>query len=265
MSNLLSDSKQSPPSNSPGSACCRDCLDKGICRRCLGKGVSPSLDKDGECCWKCSGTGRCLSCKAEPVQEILVQEKTPKVQARDSNRYGYDGNLLAINSCPDCHGTLVCHKCGGFGSPNSNRCRCGEKGDCRTCRDHVATLEKFVLEMSEGSFGPAEAVIARGLKSTGDDEQSSKTMHSVGGVGIGALIGSFIFPGVGTVVGGLIGKAIGENSNVSLDWRRADLYFALGFLYRATNRKAEAIQAWIKALSLKEDHEPSRFALKQVF
>lgn len=128
----------------------------------------------------------------------------------------------------------------------------------------MANLESFVREVVGGSFGPAEAAIARGLNAVGDDEQSTKSLHTIGGAGVGALVGTVLLPGVGTIVGGLLGKAMGEGTGVKLDWQRADLYFALGTLYGLTERKAEARQAWIKALTYKEDHEPSRLALKQV-
>jgi hypothetical protein len=127
----------------------------------------------------------------------------------------------------------------------------------------------FIRECQDKNFGAAEAAIARSLQETVASQEKAKSASSMGGLGAGAVIGTLLLPGVGTVVGGMLGKMFAEGSfspefDSLLAWERADLYFSLGMLYGITERKAEARQAWIKALTYKEDHEPSRLALKKV-
>lgn len=151
---------------------------------------------------------------------------------------------------------------------NGEQCRsCKGSKVCRKCHEHVAFLREFVHECSTSNLGPAEAVLIRALQWTVEAETQNKSVYGMKGMGGGTLLGTFIAPGVGTVLGGMLGKMLGDTVAVTdipdkLSWRRADLWFCMGLLYQMTNRSAEASQAWIKALTYKSDHEPSRFALK---
>ena len=54
----------------------------------------------------------------------------------------------------------------------------------------------------------ADAVVATNINATHAVKMSVKSPEVIAGASTGALIGTFVFPGVGTAVGGLIGGAV---------------------------------------------------------
>jgi hypothetical protein len=120
--------------------------------------------------------------------------------------------------------------------------------------------------MQAKQYGVAEAAIQRAINGTVDSEKNAKGNWQLGGMGAGALAGTLVFPGVGTVIGALAGRMLGEKvgeteAPAAVAWRRSDLLFSLGMLYTLTGRGAEAGRCWIQALTLNENHEPSKLAL----
>ena len=177
--------------------------------------------------------------------------------------------LVAANACPYCVGSSVCPSCNGTrrttpkGGSGTSQCPdCTGSGRCAKCVDHVGMLESFAQELQTGSPGSAEACLQRAMINVGQSEQRARSNAGIGAAGFGALIGTMVAPGLGTIVGMSLGKMLGDSVDPSEPWKQADVFYSLGILYALTGRKAEANQAWIKALTLNEHHDAARAELK---
>lgn len=186
------------------------------------------------------------------------------------------GQDVVLGSCTDCKGSQRCFTCNGtgvrrdyWGKRTSDPCRdCEGTGVCWVCRTHLEVLAQFGTEFRNREFGIAEATLIRALNASGVEESMLKNNMKLAGLGGGALVGALLLGGPGTIVGSMVGNVLAERSALTdapakVNWKQADLFFCLGLLYASTGRKGEASQAWIKALTLKEDHQPSRMALKE--
>lgn len=202
-----------------------------------------------------------------------VANAAPAPVFRDPSHVLATGVVVGVNSCPDCAGLGTCRECDGVGKvvtpiqgvPNfMGRCpRCQGQRACLRCHDHRANLWAFAMEMENGSPGSAEACLQRAMVGNVQDDRKAKSTASIGAAGIGAILGTIVAPGLGTIVGLSLGKMLGDAVEPDEGWKQADLLFSLGVLYASTGRKAEASQAWIKALTLNEHHDEARAALKE--
>ena len=190
-----------------------------------------------------------------------------------------NGQVCRINSCPSCLGSLKCHDCNGTGKVHRPRpdnpnaiveCwACIGNGICSTCSTHVEVLRKFAEDFRVGNVAIAEATLQHAFTGASREEGSIRTGYQAAGAGGGAILGTLILPGVGTVIGGMLGNMAGQamatdGAPGAVDWKRADLYFCLGLVYAKTSRMAGAREAWVKALSLNPEHAPSKSALQGV-
>ena len=183
-----------------------------------------------------------------------------------------------VCSCEICHGSQKCHFCSGRGvdsrfgvDAHGNAIRCGfcsGRGRCSGCREHIDGLARFRNEIGAGQFALAESTIQVHLQKVNERELRERTFDKAVAVGGLALTGALLFSGLGLVAGALGGGLLSENRNVKtiphIQEMRANLFFCLGLVYALQQRNAEARQAWIKARTMCDTHEPTIRVLKEL-
>lgn len=217
-------------------------------RRCVICGGTAYARFDGR------GNSVCVSCSnADPK---------PAIGAGGS---GASENRL--NSCPDCNGSTTCRSCHGNGQAMGAQCgACNGAGRCPNCRKHVQFMATFLAEYGRREFGAAEATLQRAFIDAETDQAKSRLWSDILGKGGGSLLGTAIYPGIGTILGLIYGSMSAEAFMLTEQgkltaWRKADLLFCLGALYNAGGRTSEAREALIKVLILNEHHAMARRAL----
>ena len=180
---------------------------------------------------------------------------------------------LNVNSCPECRATRVCTHCTGTGKIwiNSQRQTCGwctGTGVCDSCRMHLQTIEKVIRKVSKGDLALAEVEIHQRFITLKTESQGAGQLLGIGGATVGAILGSLVLPGIGTVIGAWLGKAGGDNVNndaiQSQLWQHADLLFVLAAIYQKQARMAEARECLIRAASLCPSHTRVNEALRGI-
>lgn len=175
-----------------------------------------------------------------------------------------------LNSCPDCRGSTTCPSCVGTVQATGVRCSaCNGTGKCPACRKHVQFMATFLEEYGRGEFGVAEATLQRAFLDAETDQAKSRLWSEFLGKGGGSLLGTAIFPGIGTILGLIFGGMTAEAFMLTEQgkltaWRKADLLFCLGALYNVGGRTGEARDALIKVLILNEHHAMARKALNGI-
>ncbi|WP_025225620.1 FHA domain-containing protein [Fimbriimonas ginsengisoli] len=214
-----------------------------------------------------------FSMTAADAGEVATRTPCPtRLQAPRQREVRVRGVAVAINSCPQCAGDSVCRRCDGYGivGAESYPCLdCGASGRCSGCRSHVSVLDDFCRDLFKQEFNAAEASLRAGLVKTTDTERSHRSGAQTGGALAGAVIGTLLMPGAGTLVGSYVGKWVGEehgeqSAAAQVRWQQADLLYSQGVLFILQRRPEEARQAWIQALSMNQSLGPARTALKEL-
>ncbi len=220
-------------------------------RRCVICGGTAYARFDGQ------GNPICVSCSNAGTKPALRSGGTGAEEYR-------------LNSCPFCDGLTTCRSCLGNGQVTGARCSaCNGAGKCPKCRKHVQFLAEFLDEYGRGEFGVAEATLQRGFIDAETDQAKSRLWSDFLGKGGGSLLGTAIYPGIGTILGLIFGGMTAEAFMLTEQgkltaWRKADLLFCLGALYNAAERTTEARDALIKVLILNEHHVMARKALNGI-
>ncbi len=145
---------------------------------------------------------------------------------------------------------------------------CEGTGRCPGCATHIDGLAKVKMEIEAGYLTLAESTIQVHLQKVNEREAKERTFDKAVAVGGLALAGAALFSGLGLVAGALGGGLVSENKNAKpiqhLQVRRADLFFCLGLVYTLQQRHSEAKQAWIKALTMCDTHQPTIKVLKEL-
>lgn len=195
----------------------------------------------------------CESCRS--AQAVTRRERRPKHQ---------------LNSCPACDGSTRCAVCDGTGRMGQHPCHsCMGDGTCASCANHVAFMVQFLGEFEEGELGSAEATLKRALIDAETDQAKARLKWGFLGKGGGAVAGTAIYPGIGTILGLIFGDmtaeayAISESGRLTA-WRKADLLFCLSAVYSKRQRHDEARELLVQALVLNEHHEMAREALRRI-
>lgn len=113
--------------------------------------------------------------------------------------------------------------------------------------------------VTEGRLAEAEALLLGQISAVNEQSNRQQSMDAAIGTGGGALLGTLILPGVGTIIGAIGGSLFGKESGASAAqahraWRHADIYFALGALYYGQQRINESRQCFVQALALVPNH-----------
>lgn len=123
-----------------------------------------------------------------------------------------------------------------------------------------------MAEYGRREYGVAEATLQRAFIDAETDQAKSQLWSEFIGKGGGSLLGTAVYPGVGTILGLIFGGMSAEAFKLTEQgrrtaWRKADLLFCLGALYNAAERTVETRDALIKVLILNEHHAMARAAL----
>lgn len=146
---------------------------------------------------------------------------------------------------------------------------CNGNGTCSHCKEIVSVFKAVNTMVATKDFNNAEVKLQNLLKHISSEiEEESKVGFWAGTVG-GAILGSIFLPGVGTVLGTFLGGRAGQDYGNSSRTQfnkpfQADILYALGQVYQLTNKQSEARQAFMKALTLKEDHSKAQLALRKL-
>jgi hypothetical protein len=130
-------------------------------------------------------------------------------------------------------------------------------------------LGDFCHALFNKEFSIAEATLRAGLVKTSEAERAHLSGSQTGGAIAGAVIGTLLLPGAGTLVGGYIGRWMGDEHGADtapaqVRWQQADLLYSQGIIYILQGRREEARQTWIQALAISSAHGPARKALKEL-
>lgn len=233
---------------------CDKCNGSSVCWMCSGKGYQVNKTGRVVCRW-CKGTKACSFC-AKP----LARSAKP-----------LRANHLTVNSCPDCHASTVCKECNGTGDYwyNANRQDCGwcqGTGACCTCAKHLDVIEEISRKVTNGDLALAEVEIQQRFVALKSESQGTGQILGMGGAAVGAIVGSLVLPGIGTLIGAMLGKAGGDGINNdatrSETWQHADLLFLLAAIYQKQGRVAEARQCLIQGASICPNHHLTTEALR---
>jgi len=105
------------------------------------------------------------------------------------------------------------------------------------------------------------------LKMFDEKNRSNVTNGRAGGVGAGAVIGTILLPGIGTIIGGAIGGLLGagwgEQNAKSRTAFQAETNYRLGVIHEMMRTPA-ALQHYMQAKLLDPSHEQAAQALARL-
>jgi len=197
--------------------------------------------------------------------------------------------------CRSCYGTgkatpIKCYHCNGTGY--CGKCKGSKKVDCQTCQGNgqCGTCYPYRVEWKEATdlakAGDAYNAVASLLEMLKEFDQAKRDLEQqareqgikdkntgrTAGVGIGAILGTFIIPipVVGTVIGSAIGGLIGNNAadpSKAVEDKtipfQAETHYRLGVIYEMLHNPA-ALQHFTQARLLNSTHEGAIEALKRL-
>ena len=200
-----------------------------------------------------------------------------QILGRIGNELVEPNPIRLYNSCPDCQGSQKCSHCSGAGRQTkvvdgvakTEKCSdCAGSGKCGVCKEHVSGLSNLRKEIDAGYLCLAEATIQVMLQKVNEDEFKGKTTNKSMLIGGLATLGAVLVPGIGMVGGALAGNLLADHQNSKsephIQAKRADLFYALAVIYDRQERQAESKLAYIKALTMSENHKPTIEALRRM-
>jgi len=125
----------------------------------------------------------------------------------------------AVKICPDCHGSGKCPRCSGKGlvqdlhEGRQNICpKCNGSKICQFCKGTSEAISKARRYLEMQDFDRAEGEIYVAIKQIEEkiERDRSPLIFSGGGGAGGSVIGTFVLPGIGTILGAIIGGALGN-------------------------------------------------------
>jgi hypothetical protein len=144
---------------------------------------------------------------------------------------------------------------------------CHGSGICANCEDIRTRWAQANAYLQEGDPYNAQVELENLLTHFDQRGSTNSQNANLGGMGVGAVIGTILLPGVGTVLGGWIGRELGGRmaTEMTRDWARgfqAETYYRLGQVFEARRETPMARQAYMKVLTLDDTHALAREKLR---
>jgi len=144
---------------------------------------------------------------------------------------------------------------------------CEGSGHCPVCyKIRLKWKQASDLARAGDSYN-AVVVLQEMLKSWSEDGQKAVTTGRMGGAGGGAVLGTMILPGVGTIVGGflgsLLGSSLGKFEAKSVIAFEAETNYRLGLIYEGMHHPA-SLTHYMNAKLLDPSHTKAAEALARL-
>lgn len=214
---------------------CHDCGDTKKCSSCQGRRHLPCTD--------CTN-GRCVTCDGKG---FIRDERSAK------------------RTCYRCEGTGKCNTC--HGTRHVSCWQCAGEGHCTTCYPYRLQWRRASDLAKSGDTYNAIIVLQEMRQQFDNGKHANENTGRIGGVGVGAIVGSFLLPGVGTLIGsaigGLLGGSVGQSETQTEQAIRAETHYRLGVIFEML-RNPSALHHYTEAKLIDASHERATEALTRL-